>query len=261
MLQASLQTIKKKLFFYDQNRLVWAIRSLLASTISLWVGYYFPEQGFWLVSSSFIMIQLFSFAQPSISRLKMLLFGIGLAVLASACSCLASWPVLSALSIALAIFIAFFFFYKGVMISMIAMWSMVMVVLNICLPQSQGLFFPHGLANVAGVLLAYATTFLKVPERQRDKPVRRMRSLFKLAQRDIRQVLRNKQASQYTASLRVKLLTERETVPSEFSIPYLNIVYLLAGVCRHVSSDPDSPSLRFLEKKIDQELRSLKAAL
>lgn len=261
MLQASLQTIKKKLFFYSQDRLVWATRTALASMISLWTGYYFPQQGFWFVSSSFIMIQLFSFAQASIPRLRMLVFGIGLAVLATGSSCLAPWPVFSALGIALAISTAFFFFYKGVMVSMMATWSMVMVVLNICLPQPEGLLIPHGLANVAGILLAYATTFIRLPRRQGDRPIRRMRSLFKLTQRDIRQVLRNKQASRYTASLRVKLLTERETVPSDFSTPYLNIVYLLAGVCRHVSSDPASLSLRFLEEKIDQELRLLKAAL
>ena len=258
MLQARVLSIKKKLFFYDYSRLSWATRTLLTAIVSLCISYYAPQEGFWLISSSFIMVQLFSFAPPSFSKTTMLIYGIALASLSTLVSYFAHWPLFSWISISVAIFTAFFFFHKGITVAMISMWSMVMVVLNICLPQDHVFIMPHLLTNFSGILIAYGATFIVLPKRKKDKPSAHMKSLTKLLQHDADSIFQKAHHHPYPSAARIKLLSGEKTVNATFATHYTNIVYLLASIDRQPSSASQSDN--FFQECVKTELCLLTAS-
>ena len=243
MLQAVVSSIKKKLFFYDYCRLTWATRTTLAAIFGLVLSEYFPQYGLWIISSSFIMVQLFSFSPPSFSNVKMLAYGIGLALIASAVSYTATWFLLSWVCISLSIAISFYFFYRGVTAAMISMWSMVMVVLNICLPQSELLITQRCLADIGGVLIAYFTTWLSLPRPSKENPAVQIKALIKVLQHH---------ASYHQALkglARVKSLVEEAKVAKfsqeeknkihAFHQCYLRVFYLLSTLEHALHADDE----------------------
>ena len=171
MLKHYLSVLKNKLIYYDYCSLTWATRTGLSCLLCLCASIFWPKEAFWFLASATISIQLYAYSKKSLTRLMIYATTLLLTFLSVVAAYFSHWPLVGPLLIIIAIFLSFYFAYKGKKHSAFAMWSMVFFVISVCLPSTkQEVLFQLG-AFLFGTTIAYLTTFIRVPKRKKERPI------------------------------------------------------------------------------------------